>query len=56
MRYVIELYGTSESVHGSVAREGCETDREFHGWLELLALLEPPPEPSPETGDGSSRT
>ncbi|WP_405651344.1 hypothetical protein [Streptomyces sp. RK9] len=42
MRYVIEVYREHDGVCGSVAAESCESPRPFHGWLELLALLEPP--------------
>ncbi|MFD9883103.1 hypothetical protein ACFWZT_16795 [Streptomyces alboflavus] len=42
MRYVIEVYREHDGVCGSVAAESCGSPRPFHGWLELLALLEPP--------------
>ncbi|MFE0100777.1 hypothetical protein [Streptomyces sp. NPDC059009] len=48
MRYVIEVYRSPGGVYGSVVTESGEETagaRPFHGWLELLALLEPPPEP-----------
>ncbi|GGO49271.1 MULTISPECIES: hypothetical protein [Streptomyces] len=42
MRYVIEVYRSHDGVCGSVASESCASPRPFHGWLELLSLLEPP--------------
>ncbi|WP_371530559.1 hypothetical protein OG302_35815 [Streptomyces sp. NBC_01283] len=59
MRYVIEVFRSPGGVHGNVVGEGCaEADggpghrTPFHGWLELLSLLEPPPDPaSTEPGE-----
>ncbi|WP_030573250.1 hypothetical protein [Streptomyces aureocirculatus] len=42
MRYVIEVYLDQDRVCGSVASESCASPQPFHGWLELLSLLEPP--------------
>ncbi|MCI3934833.1 hypothetical protein [Streptomyces sp. AN091965] len=49
MRYVIEVYRSHEGVCGNVVCENTENSehpesppRPFHGWLELLSLLEPP--------------
>ncbi|MEV0321423.1 hypothetical protein ACIBKX_34375 [Streptomyces sp. NPDC050658] len=61
MRYVIEVFRSPGGVHGSVVDEG-GTEEEagrrtpFHGWLELLALLEPPPELSTESAEASAAT
>lgn len=49
MRYVIEVFRSPGGVHGNVVdegrREGDTGHRtQFHGWLELLSLLEPPPD------------
>lgn len=60
MRYVIEVFRSPGGVHGNVVDEGNEegdTGRcmPFHGWLELLSLLEPPPDAaSTETGEPAS--
>ncbi|EPH42667.1 hypothetical protein ABT390_10590 [Streptomyces aurantiacus] len=51
MRYVIEVYRSHDGVCGSVASESCGSARPFHGWLELLSLLEPPL-PESVTQDG----
>lgn len=51
MRYVIEVYRSPGGVQGHVVREGCDKELPFHGWLELLALLEPPAE-APDPGGG----
>lgn len=56
MRYVIEVFRSPGGVHGHVVDEGCgEGDTghrtQFHGWLELLSLLEPPPD-AVSTGSG----
>ncbi|MEI5100768.1 hypothetical protein RB200_22390 [Streptomyces sp. PmtG] len=57
MRYVIEVYRSHEGVAGSVACEDSESPRPFHGWLELLALLEPPsPEVPGWSGTASEET
>ncbi|MFE0131065.1 hypothetical protein ACFWY6_05705 [Streptomyces sp. NPDC059037] len=60
VRYVIEVFRSPGGVHGNVVdEEDGEEDTgrgtPFHGWLELLSLLEPPPEsaPSSATGDDS---
>ncbi|GAA1928306.1 hypothetical protein GCM10009837_62310 [Streptomyces durmitorensis] len=62
MRYVIEVFRSPAGVHGNVVDE-CEEEGDtgrctpFHGWLELLSLLEPPPDPaSTETGEPASAT
>lgn len=53
MRYVIEVYRSPDGVYGSVVDKGVDKGGEdgdpvrrmpFHGWLELLSLLEPPSE------------
>ncbi|MFG2503083.1 hypothetical protein ACGFSB_33360 [Streptomyces sp. NPDC048441] len=54
MRYVIEVYRSPDGVHGNVVDEGGGNEdpgpcTPFHGWLELLSLLEPPQE-DPATG------
>ncbi|NJP94724.1 unnamed protein product [[Actinomadura] parvosata subsp. kistnae] len=42
MRFIVDLeYGT-DGVHGLVTREGCDRSEPFHGWLELLSVLESP--------------
>ncbi|KUF17946.1 MULTISPECIES: hypothetical protein [Streptomyces] len=68
MRYVIEVYREQDHVCGSVASESCASPRPFHGWLELLSLLEPAladaagpevdprPEPSRPEPPGADRT
>ncbi|MEW9550847.1 hypothetical protein [Nonomuraea sp. NPDC050783] len=42
MRFVVELEHGPDGVHGRVTREGSDRPEPFHGWLELLRLLEPP--------------
>ncbi|MGA4843461.1 hypothetical protein [Streptomyces sp. G45] len=42
VRYVIEVYRSHDGVCGNVSSETCGDARPFHGWLELLSLLEPP--------------
>ncbi|MFG2651807.1 hypothetical protein [Streptomyces sp. NPDC048436] len=68
MRYVIEVFRSPGGVHGNVVDEdgqdgGSGLSTPFHGWLELLSLLEPPPEhpeaaetPAPEDGELFSAT
>ncbi|MFI6087714.1 hypothetical protein [Streptomyces sp. NPDC051218] len=56
MRYVIEVFRSSAGVHGSVVdaerEEGIAGPRTpFHGWLELLSLLEPPDAACTEAGE-----
>ncbi|MEU2560843.1 hypothetical protein ABZ626_16120 [Streptomyces longispororuber] len=41
MRYVIEVYRSHDGVCGNVVPEDSECPHPFHGWLELLSLLEP---------------
>ncbi|MGW7077972.1 hypothetical protein ACWGH2_33410 [Streptomyces sp. NPDC054871] len=59
MRYVIEVFRSPGGVHGNVVDTGCEEGDSghctpFHGWLELLSLLEPPPDAaSAEAGERS---
>ena len=48
MRYVIELRrapGDEDRVEGFLLAEGASTPAPFSGWMELLCLLQPPPEP-----------
>ncbi|MFD9908868.1 hypothetical protein [Streptomyces sp. NPDC059063] len=53
MRYVIEVYRSHDGVCGNVLCESVGDPRPFHGWLELLSLLEPPsPEPVGQEGAG----
>ncbi|MFD0554301.1 hypothetical protein ACFQ0X_37935 [Streptomyces rectiviolaceus] len=68
MRYVIEVFRSPGGVHGNISTtdvvdEGEEKEEKgdtsrctpFHGWLELLSLLEPPPDaPYAETGEPAS--
>ncbi|MEV6755265.1 hypothetical protein [Streptomyces sp. NPDC051214] len=60
MRYVIEVFRSPGGVHGHVVGESCEEGdtghrTQFHGWLELLSLLEPPGDAaSTETGSVES--
>ena len=62
MRYVIEVFRSPGGVHGNVVDEnGEEGDTghctPFHGWLELLSLLEPPPDAaSTESGERACAT
>ncbi|MFG1705725.1 hypothetical protein ACFLIM_21260 [Nonomuraea sp. M3C6] len=42
MRFVVELEYGMDGVHGQVTREGSERPEPFHGWLELLRVLEGP--------------
>ncbi|MEU6003738.1 hypothetical protein ABZ837_38785 [Streptomyces sp. NPDC047197] len=62
MRYVIEVFRSPGGVHGNVVDEDIEKEGSgrctpFHGWLELLSLLEPPPDAaSGETGGAASAT
>ena len=56
MRYVIELRrapGDEDRVEGFLLVEGAPTPAPFSGWMELLCLLQPPPEPS---GNGHLET
>ncbi|MFI6324333.1 hypothetical protein ACIBG8_42890 [Nonomuraea sp. NPDC050556] len=41
MRYVVDIYYTTDGMHGEVTTEGDPTPVPFHGWLDLLRLLEP---------------
>ncbi|MFE6160566.1 hypothetical protein ACFQ7F_16830 [Streptomyces sp. NPDC056486] len=60
MRYVIEVFRSPGGVHGNVVDEDNEDGNkghctQFHGWLELLSLLEPPPDAaSAENGEPAS--
>ncbi|MGW5867756.1 hypothetical protein ACWFRJ_37080 [Streptomyces sp. NPDC055239] len=60
MRYVIEVFRSPGGVHGNVVDEGDQQGdtghcTQFHGWLELLSLLEPPPDAaSVENGEPAS--
>ncbi|MEV0522999.1 hypothetical protein AB0I66_06200 [Streptomyces sp. NPDC050439] len=62
MRYVIEVFRSPGGVHGNVVGESCEEgdtghSTQFHGWLELLSLLEPPGDAaSTETGEDACAT
>lgn len=62
MRYVIEVFRSPGGVHGNVVDEACEEGdaghcTPFHGWLELLSLLEPPPDAAcAETGERACAT
>ncbi|MGW3247796.1 hypothetical protein [Streptomyces sp. NPDC001070] len=57
MRYIIDLYHRTNDVHGHLLAEDADEPVVFHGWLELLRLLEPRPrlpEPTEPAGDGPS--
>ena len=42
-RYIIELERTADDhIEGVVARDGLSEPVPFHGWIELLSLLERP--------------
>ncbi|GGV56458.1 hypothetical protein GCM10010277_57800 [Streptomyces longisporoflavus] len=61
MRYVIEVFRSPGGVHGNVVDESDEEGdaghrTPFHGWLELLSLLEPPDTAAAETGEPASAT
>ena len=62
MRYIIEVFRSPGGVHGNVVDEECEQGNSgrgtpFHGWLELLSLLEPPPDPpTAEPAEASAAT
>ena len=42
MRFILELEYGADGVYGQVTREGCDRPEPFHGWLELLRVLEGP--------------
>jgi hypothetical protein len=47
VRYVIELRRTPDDrVEGHLIAEGAAAPAPFSGWMELICLLQPPPEPS----------
>jgi hypothetical protein len=60
VRYVIEVFRSPGGVHGNVVDEDGQNSQDggpghatpFHGWLELLSLLEPPPEHPEASEDG----
>jgi hypothetical protein len=43
VRYILELKQQDGSVLGTVLPEGATDPVEFHGWLELLRMLETDP-------------
>ncbi|MGP4100331.1 hypothetical protein [Nonomuraea sp. KM90] len=45
MRFIVELEYGADGVHGLVTREDADRAVPFHGWLELLRLLEGPHTP-----------
>ncbi|GAA3590163.1 hypothetical protein GCM10022419_085900 [Nonomuraea rosea] len=42
MRFVVDLEYRAEGVRGQVTREDCDRPVPFHGWLDLLRVLEGP--------------
>ncbi|MCK2219170.1 hypothetical protein MF672_036050 [Actinomadura sp. ATCC 31491] len=42
MRFIVDLEYGADGVHGRLTREGSDRAEPFHGWLELLRLLERP--------------
>jgi hypothetical protein len=48
VRFIVELRHSDDGVEGEVIPEGTTEPQRFSGWLQLLRLLEPPPEPGPK--------
>lgn len=42
MRFVVEMEYGEDGVHGLVTREDSDRAEPFHGWLDLLRVLEGP--------------
>ncbi|SEG97350.1 hypothetical protein SAMN05444920_110327 [Nonomuraea solani] len=42
MRFVLDLEYGADGVRGQVTRQGCDRPEPFHGWLDLLRVLEEP--------------
>ncbi|GAA2210797.1 hypothetical protein GCM10009850_062560 [Nonomuraea monospora] len=42
MRFIVDLEYGADGVHGLVTREGEHRAEPFHGWLDLLRVLETP--------------
>ncbi|UBU17606.1 hypothetical protein [Nonomuraea gerenzanensis] len=42
MRFIVDLEYGADGVHGQVTREGRDLPEPFHGWLDLLRVLEAP--------------
>jgi hypothetical protein len=53
-RVWIEIDASSEPIAG-VVHHGCEPDRPFAGWLELVAVLEAARRPRPDQSPGRER-
>jgi hypothetical protein len=48
MRFIVDIEAAADGVEGRLRREADEIERPFHGWVQLIALLEPPaPRPPP---------
>ncbi|MFB4263566.1 hypothetical protein [Nonomuraea sp. GTA35] len=42
MRFIVDLEYGADGVHGLVTREDGDRPEPFHGWLDLLRVLEAP--------------